>query len=203
MRPCRLDKLAVQKQQARLNEELKELNDHDVQLDQLERNVQILDGKYRMHVEKLEQARVNDALGRDGISNIKVAQAATLVGKPTSPKKPLLLALGLFAALGGALVLPFVAEVFDETLRTTDQVESELGLPVLLSFPYRKQRKSSSKSRLRPCDRKQAVDRACTERCCVGRQLSRFGPQTAARQWQRQRPSSCKGGGNRWLRSST
>ena len=32
-----------------------------------------------MHVEKLEQARVNEALGRERISNVKVAQAATLV----------------------------------------------------------------------------------------------------------------------------
>jgi len=59
-----------------------------------------------------------------------VAQSATFVGKPTSPKKTLLLAFGLIAALGGALALPFVSEIFDETLRTTEQVEQELGLPV-------------------------------------------------------------------------
>jgi succinoglycan biosynthesis transport protein ExoP len=117
---------------------LMDLNDHAVQLDDLERNVQILEGKYRMHVEKLEQARVNDALGRDGISNIKVAQAATLVGKPSSPKKPLMLALGLMLAIGGALTVPFVSEILDDTLRSTDQIEKALGLPVLLSFPYRK-----------------------------------------------------------------
>jgi Mrp family chromosome partitioning ATPase len=111
-----------------------------------------------MHVDKLEQARVNDALGRDGISNVKVAQAATFVGKPSSPKKPLLLALGLFAALGAALAIPFVTEIFDETLRTTDQVESELGLPVLLSFPYRKRRQK----RLKADGQRREVARAVT-----------------------------------------
>jgi polysaccharide biosynthesis transport protein len=129
---------AAQKQRDELNTQLKELNDHEVQIGDLERNVQILDGKYRMHVEKLEQARLNDALGRDGIQNVKVAQAATLVGKPTSPKKPLLLALGFVIALGAAVAMPFLAEVFDETLRSADEVETELGLPVLLSFPYQK-----------------------------------------------------------------
>ena len=91
--------ISAQKQQSELTrKQLKELNGGEVQLDDLERNVQILDGKYRMHVDKLEQARVNDALGRDGISNVKVAQAATLVTKPSAPKKPLLLMLGLVLA---------------------------------------------------------------------------------------------------------
>ena len=134
---------AAQKQRDDLTTQLKELNNDEVQIGDLERNVQILDGKYRMHVEKLEQARLNDALGRDGIQNVKVAQAATLVGKPTSPKKPLLLALGFVLALGAAFATPFLAEIFDETLRSPDEVESELGLPVLLSLPYQKHHKQN------------------------------------------------------------
>lgn len=141
--------VAAQKQQDQLNVELKQLNDHEVQLDQLERNVQILEGKYRMHVEKLEQARVNDALGRDGISNVKVVQAATFVSKPTSPRKALLLGLGLVVALGSAVTIPFVTEILDETLRTTDQVESELGLPVLLSFPFQRRRRMPKRAKAR------------------------------------------------------
>src|SRR5262249_26444161 len=101
---------AAEKQRDDLTTQLKELNGYEVKINDLERNVQILDGKYRMHVEKLEQARLNDALGHDGIQNVKIAQAATLVGKPTSPKKPLLLALGFVLAVGAALGLPVVAE---------------------------------------------------------------------------------------------
>jgi uncharacterized protein involved in exopolysaccharide biosynthesis/Mrp family chromosome partitioning ATPase len=153
-------KVAAQTQQQELNEELKELNNHEVELDQLERNVQISEGKYRMHVEKLEQARVNDALGRDGISNIEVAQAASFVDKPTSPKKALLLALGLVLAMGSALAVPFVAEIFDETLRTTDQVEAVLGLPVVLSFPRRGGRRRKQK-------RARGATQAGPERVCA------------------------------------
>jgi Mrp family chromosome partitioning ATPase len=94
-----------------------------------------------MHMEKLEQARVNEALGREQISNVKVAQAATLVQKPDSPKKAMLLAMGLFMATVGAVALAYLAEWFDQTLRTTAQVESALGLPVLLSLPERKRRR--------------------------------------------------------------
>jgi Mrp family chromosome partitioning ATPase len=132
---------AGQKQLDELKAELKALNEHEVQLVELERNVQLLDGKYRMHVDKLEQARVNDALGRERISNVKVAQPATFVTKPTSPKKAVLLALGLIIATGGAFGLACTAEILDQTLRTTEQVESVLGVPVLLSYSYRKYRK--------------------------------------------------------------
>lgn len=138
--------VAAEKQRGDLNGQLMALNEQEVQLDQLQQNVQLLDGKYRMHVEKLEQARVNDALGRERISNVMVAQPATLVGKPALPKKPLLAAFGLMVAVGGALALAFLSEIFDQTLRTTAQVESELGLPVLLSFPHRKRRRRRAKS---------------------------------------------------------
>jgi uncharacterized protein involved in exopolysaccharide biosynthesis/Mrp family chromosome partitioning ATPase len=119
------------------------LNNQAFELSQLERTVQLLEGKYKMHVEKLEQARVNEALGREQISNVKVAQEATLVRKADSPNKALLLALGVILATIGSVALAYLAEWFDQTLRTTDQVESELGLPVLLSLPQRKRRRKS------------------------------------------------------------
>jgi uncharacterized protein involved in exopolysaccharide biosynthesis len=129
-----------------LDAELATLNDQEFELAQLERKVDLLEGKYRMHVEKLEQARVNEALGRERISNVKVAQPATLVRKPDAPKKALVLALGLILAGGGAIGLAFVSEVLDQTLRTTDQVEAQLGLPVLLSLPERKRRRRRTAS---------------------------------------------------------
>ena len=91
------------------------LNNQAFELAQLERKVELLEGKYRMHVEKLEQARVNEALGREQISNVKVAQEATLVRKPDSPKKALLLALGLVLATIGSVALAYLAEWFDQT----------------------------------------------------------------------------------------
>jgi polysaccharide biosynthesis transport protein len=135
------------KEQGDLNAELKTLNDQDYELAQLEREVKLLETKYAMHVTKLEQARVNDALGRERITNVKVAQPATLVYKPVSPRKSVLMAGALFLAFIGSIGSAFLAEGLDQTLRTTDQVETELGLPVLASLPYRKgnrkQRRSS------------------------------------------------------------
>jgi uncharacterized protein involved in exopolysaccharide biosynthesis/Mrp family chromosome partitioning ATPase len=125
---------------SKLQSELQTINDQEFELAQLAREVELLEGKYKMHVEKLEQARVNDELGRERITNVKVAQPATLVYKPVAPMKAVMLSLGTMVALCGGLGLAFVAESCDQTLRTTDQVEAQLGLPVLASLPRRKRR---------------------------------------------------------------
>ena len=77
-------------------------------------------------------------MGREQITNVKIVQPATLVYKPVAPKKTVLLALGLAVATIVGIGSAFFMETVDHTLRTTDQVEAQLGLPVLLSLPYRK-----------------------------------------------------------------
>lgn len=159
---------AAVSQHTSLVAELTQLNDQELQLARLERTVELLDGTYRMHVEKMEQARVNEAMGLDGISNVKVAQPATLVSKPDWPKKPLFLALGLLVATGGAFGLALGSESMDQTLRTTDQVEAQLGVPVMLSLPARSQKTASNRTSSRR--RRDAAPRA------VRRPLGNFSP---------------------------
>ena len=98
---------------------------------------------------------------------MKVAQEATLVRKADSPKKALLLALGLILATIGSVALAYLAEWFDQTLRTTDQVEFELGLPVLLSLPQRKRRRRRARRPWRhpPTVTPKQMATATTARC--------------------------------------
>lgn len=124
-----------------LNGKVRTLNEEDVILTTLERKVKLLEDRYRMHAAKLEEARVNDALEQERITNVNVVQPATLVRKPVWPNKRLFLMLGLVMATGGAFGVAVVLEGLDQTLRTATQVEKELGLPVLLSLPRRRKRK--------------------------------------------------------------
>jgi tyrosine-protein kinase Etk/Wzc len=80
-------------------------------------------------------------MGREQLTNVKIAQAATLDHKPAWPNKLLFLAIGLVLATGGSLGAALAAESLDQTLRTTSQVEALLGLPVLLSFTNQKRRR--------------------------------------------------------------
>jgi uncharacterized protein involved in exopolysaccharide biosynthesis len=126
---------ALQRQHELLQQEFEAMNDWAARIADLERRVAILDGVYRNQADKLEQARIHQALDHDGISSVNVLQPATFVERPASPNKLLILAVGLMAAIGCSLVLAFTAEYLDNSLTTSAQVEESLDLPVLVAIP--------------------------------------------------------------------
>lgn len=89
---------------------------------------------YMLYLRKQEEARISDALDRQRISNVVVAEPAVA---PLLPKPRWLLALllgGLVAALS-SLVVAFAVDYWDPSLRTPEEVESLLGSPVVAAIP--------------------------------------------------------------------
>ncbi|MGE0695492.1 MAG: GumC family protein [Pirellulales bacterium] len=114
---------------------MRSLNDNEFRIAELSRKAELLETTYRTYVRNREQARIDQELASGRISNINVVQPATIVAKPSSPRVMLTLAMGLFASTFGAVLLAFVAEHFDRSLKTQEQIEHELGIPVLFSVP--------------------------------------------------------------------
>jgi len=128
----------AQKLRAQLASAQKELagfNDDQLLVARLKRQVQLSDEAYRKFSSNLEQARIDDLLLSQRISNISVAQHATLDLKPVGPKRGLLLMLGLIVATAASLGLPFVCEYFDHSVKSSDDVEQNLALPTLITIP--------------------------------------------------------------------
>jgi len=117
--------------------ELKAINDSEIRLVQAQRAMDIQDANYRKYYEKLEQARIDNALEIGKISNISVVQPATYPVKPVRPRKLLNLALGLFLGIFGALGLAFFSEYMTQGFSTPESVERRLRLPVLGTVPYK------------------------------------------------------------------
>jgi polysaccharide biosynthesis protein PslE len=111
------------------------LNDNEIRITDLTRKTQLLDASYRTYVTNREQARIDQELATGRISNVNVVQPATLVAKPSNPRVPLILLGGLLLASVGAVCVAFAAEFLDPSLKTSEQVENELGIPVLFSVP--------------------------------------------------------------------
>jgi uncharacterized protein involved in exopolysaccharide biosynthesis len=118
--------------------ELQELNNTEVKMVNMQRELSLVDAKYRKYSESLEQARIDQAMETNKISNISVVQAATASMKPVRPRKALNLALGLFLGIFGGVGLAFFSEYLDHTLRTPHDVEEKLDLQVLASIPHLK-----------------------------------------------------------------
>lgn len=118
--------------------EFKAINDSEIRLAQAQREKDIQEINYRKYYEKLEQARTDNALEMEKISNISVVQAATYPVKPVRPKKALNLALGLFLGIFGALGLAFFSEYMAQDLSTPESAEKRLSIPVLVTVKYKK-----------------------------------------------------------------
>jgi uncharacterized protein involved in exopolysaccharide biosynthesis len=91
--------------------ELAALNEGELQLKQLEREVDMHQVSYRRYAENLQQARVDELLGLERISNISVAQPASYDSRPVEPRKTYAAAGVLGASLFGGLAL---ALIFDQ-----------------------------------------------------------------------------------------
>jgi len=122
-------------QLAQLRSRTRLLNEHEVQIANLEQEVALCNTNYATYSEKSEQSRIDAALQNEKITNVNVIQPANLVAKPISPQKSLILALGVFGGIALGIGIALLAERMDPTLKTPTDVEDRLALPVLLSVP--------------------------------------------------------------------
>ena len=115
--------------------EARRIHDLNSKVTQLERQKEIQDTNYRYFSERLEQARIDDALDVTKISNISVVQPATA---PVQTRPDLSRNVGIALAFGllGGLGLAFVSEQFlDLSIKHPGEVKSQLGLPLLITIP--------------------------------------------------------------------
>ena len=68
-------------------------------------------------------------------SKIRVVQQAQVPELPIKPNKIKVILLGVFAGLGGGILLVLFISSLDRSLKTVDQAEEFLGVPVLSAIP--------------------------------------------------------------------
>jgi uncharacterized protein involved in exopolysaccharide biosynthesis len=134
---------------ARANETLNVIKQYRAQLgvidvdgasqEDLLREVKEAESNEHLYKQKREEARIGDALDRQRIVNVAIAEAATVPALPQHPHWILTLLLGILLA---CLVSPGVALVvdrFDPSLRTPDDLRNILEVPVLAALPKESQ----------------------------------------------------------------
>ena len=114
---------------------LQGLNEKSSELEQLDQDIAFLARSYDTYSDSLEQSRIGSSLNSQLISNINIAQPASLVTEPIGPKRTLILAGGLLLAILGAFPLAFLMEYLDGRLQSAAEVEAIAGIPVLATIP--------------------------------------------------------------------
>jgi len=125
----------LREQLATAKEGLKALNDADLKITSLRREISLQQANYQRYSENMEQGRIDRALESEKISNISVVQQATLPTLPVAQRRSLKLALGLLVGIFGAIGLVFFFEYIDHSIRTPEEIEEKLLLPTLASIP--------------------------------------------------------------------
>jgi uncharacterized protein involved in exopolysaccharide biosynthesis len=114
--------------------ESQQLDREEVRQQDMLRAAKADEENYLLYLRKAEEARISDALDRQRISNVVVAEAATVPFKPQGRRLLVVILGGLFAS-GASFLLAFAADYWSPSFRTPAEVESFLGSPVVAAFP--------------------------------------------------------------------
>lgn len=112
--------------------EANQLNESSIQYMALKREADTNRDLYNNLLQKMKEASVAAGLRSN---NIRVVDVARVPYKPTKPNVPLNLGLGAVLGLMGGVVLAFVLETLDNSVRTPEQVTTLSGLPSLGIIP--------------------------------------------------------------------
>jgi len=98
------------------------------------RNAKADEENYMLYLRKAEEASISAALDKQRFSNVVVAEPAAVPFMPQA-RWVLVIGLGVLFASLASVMLALVAERWDPSFRTPEEVESFLGAPVVAAFP--------------------------------------------------------------------
>jgi uncharacterized protein involved in exopolysaccharide biosynthesis len=114
---------------------LLELDQKSFEKQDLERSRAVNEDAYLLYRKKAQEAEISNALNREKIVNVSLADAASVNYRPVSPRPLVNLAVlvlaGLITAIGSALTL----EQLNPVVRTEESLRHQFGLEVLASIP--------------------------------------------------------------------
>jgi capsular polysaccharide biosynthesis protein len=105
--------------------------------DSLNMEVQVAKSNLLKYGEKKEDSRLFSQRDEQNLVNVVVVEDPTRPGKPKSPNRMLAFQVSVVLGMFSALVLPFVLETLDHKLKTVEDVERIMDLPVVCIFNER------------------------------------------------------------------
>ena len=115
--------------------ELREFSADELEIARLKRELGIRELTYQRYAAVAEDARFDQALQRQRMTNISIVQSPSYEIKHIKPRRLLNLLLGLAAAVFGGIALAVLAEYGDRTFVTPEDIEKRIHIPSLATLP--------------------------------------------------------------------
>ena len=117
-----------------LKNEANEFSQREKKHKELERHVKLYRDSYLLYTTKTENAIIDSKKQERNLANVTIAAEPTIPERPAFPNKLLMLVLSIFFGSFAALCTPFIIESIDTKIKTVDDVEVMLKLPVISSY---------------------------------------------------------------------
>ncbi len=114
---------------------LNTLDQRELELRGLMREVRIKQEALDLYLKKEEESRIDEVLDRKGISNVTAIERAAVPEKAVRPRKLLNLVIGLLAGLLGGFGSAYASEYFRQFFTTREEVQHILRQPVMAALP--------------------------------------------------------------------
>jgi len=123
---------SIQSKLATGKKDIQQLGTKKFELDALEREVATNQDIYDTFFNRMSEARSADGLET---ANARISDFAVAPVNPVKPKKQLIIALAALASLVLSMLMAFLYEQMDDTIKSTNDIEGKLGLKLLGILP--------------------------------------------------------------------
>ncbi len=96
---------------------------------------QLHQNNYLLYAKKREEARISQALDHEKIANVSIIDPASVPLASVRPNRKLNLVMGGILALLVSFGLTFGLSYFDNSIRTSRDIERQLNIPVIVTIP--------------------------------------------------------------------
>ncbi len=122
----------IQAKLAQGKQEIQAIGSKKIELDEIEREVATNQELYDTFFNRMSEARSADGLET---ANARLSDPAVIPNAPFKPKKQLIIAIAALASLMLSMLMAFLYEQMDDTIKSTNDVEGKLGVRLLGIFP--------------------------------------------------------------------
>ena len=106
-------------------------NEKFIEYDMLNRDVETNRQLYEALIKRIKEQNITEVQ----TTNVMVVEKARTPGAPIKPRKTYNILLGMFMGLFGGIGMAFFVEYLDQTVKSPEEIESRLGVPVFGLVP--------------------------------------------------------------------
>ena len=129
------EEAVLQKNIEKIKREIKTFSRQQFELEQLSRGIEESQEVYSILLKQREEARISLAKAEKGV-NIKIISPPSVPVDPVSPNRRLNVILAVLVGACVSLGAAFGSELLKPSIRTPEDVETSLGVPVLGSIRH-------------------------------------------------------------------